>query len=379
MPNFWPICACRKEELLTVHQMPHVLKEPYIHTGYRPSGQSWKYYLYSMLFLHNESVNVWTHFFGFFLILFKTIDNLSDVDILNDKTSWPVVGYAVCCLTNLIVSTGVHLLHSKSRWHHYVFFMMDYMGVTIFCFGSGIATMFACSTKMYFDAMFPWFLPLNVLLSWFAFFTLCMAKFCLTHQHRKKKTMMTAGVGLQITFIATPLLSRYYECLAADSCSVWSLNHLALVLIMAVLCAITFVSKIPETWIPGRFDFFGHGHQIFHVVAVMAMLAMLRAMDIDIHVHGTMRDLEPRLGDFLLAFVALLVLEGATLWYCIRCSVLKCEKRDDSLEMACAELAKDTPTEKKCPTETSSNLALPKNSDEETLLRGEHGNSKKND
>lgn len=37
------------EALLSVEQVPDVLKEPYIFTGYRPLGRPWKYYFCSIL------------------------------------------------------------------------------------------------------------------------------------------------------------------------------------------------------------------------------------------------------------------------------------------------------------------------------------------
>jgi adiponectin receptor len=56
-----------------------MLNNKYIHRGYRINHTSYKNALLSLFTVHNESVNVWTHFVGFkvfvgiivFLVYFK--------------------------------------------------------------------------------------------------------------------------------------------------------------------------------------------------------------------------------------------------------------------------------------------------------------------
>lgn len=38
------------------------------------------------------------------------------------------------------------------------------------------------------------------------------------------------------------------------------------------LGAVFYASRIPERWLPGKFDFAGHSHQIFHVLVVAGAL-----------------------------------------------------------------------------------------------------------
>lgn len=62
------------------HEAPaFMLNNKYIHRGYRINHTSYKHALSSLFTVHNESVNVWTHFIGFkvfiaiivFLVYFK--------------------------------------------------------------------------------------------------------------------------------------------------------------------------------------------------------------------------------------------------------------------------------------------------------------------
>lgn len=42
---------------------------PFIKTGYRIGYRSWSWTLWSIFQCHNETVNVWTHFIGFWITL----------------------------------------------------------------------------------------------------------------------------------------------------------------------------------------------------------------------------------------------------------------------------------------------------------------------
>ena len=53
---------------------------PYIKTGYRRRYQDYRYYLKSLFWMHNETINIWTHLLGsitFFILLFTT--NISSI------------------------------------------------------------------------------------------------------------------------------------------------------------------------------------------------------------------------------------------------------------------------------------------------------------
>jgi len=41
--------------------VPPLFREPYILSGYRPVGLSWRYYVLSLFQMHNETLNVWSH------------------------------------------------------------------------------------------------------------------------------------------------------------------------------------------------------------------------------------------------------------------------------------------------------------------------------
>ncbi len=53
----------------TVHEADHYMKQDYIIHGYRINFDSWKKIFKSLLMVHNETVNVWSHLVGAILII----------------------------------------------------------------------------------------------------------------------------------------------------------------------------------------------------------------------------------------------------------------------------------------------------------------------
>ncbi|GFN87131.1 membrane progestin receptor alpha [Plakobranchus ocellatus] len=321
-----PGCSCshKYKQLLTVEDVPDVLKEPYIYSGYRLLDRPWTYYLKSLFTLHNESINVWTHGLGFFIMLYSLSIYLGQLDMQTDTHAWPVFVFGVCCLSNLALSAIAHLFHSKSRWHHFAFFLLDYMGVTFHAFGSGVGSMFICSTKVFHDLFSKWFLPVNVLLSWFAFYACCVAKVNLAHNNSQRKGLMVAGVLCQAVVVSLPAVSRYVDCLLNPTCNIQDLNHLTIVFMLLITCAILFAGHVPESLWPGHFDVLGHGHQFFHITVVVTMLAQVWAIDIDVNLVKIARQLDkPNTSGLLLSLLALVALETTTFVYYMRLVVFR--------------------------------------------------------
>jgi hypothetical protein len=47
--------------------------------------------------------------------------------------------------------------------------------------------------------------------------------------------------------------------------------------------AFVYAQRIPERWLPGRFDTWLHGHQIFHVLIVVAALTHYKSVMLLLH------------------------------------------------------------------------------------------------
>jgi predicted membrane channel-forming protein YqfA (hemolysin III family) len=52
------------EHCVTHEVTPDLFCEPYIHTGFRPINRPYTYYMKSLFFKHNETINAWSHYIG---------------------------------------------------------------------------------------------------------------------------------------------------------------------------------------------------------------------------------------------------------------------------------------------------------------------------
>ncbi len=53
--------------------VPLLFREAHVRGGFRPLQRPWWYYLTTVLHLHNESVNIWTHVLALVLMVAKLV------------------------------------------------------------------------------------------------------------------------------------------------------------------------------------------------------------------------------------------------------------------------------------------------------------------
>ena len=300
----------------SAESVPFVLHEPAILTGYRVPYKAWKYYFLSLFQLHNETVNVWSHLIGCFIILLKLYGYLDEFDIETDDVMSTLLTFAISCLICLFTSASVHLLHSKSPFIHFVAFMVDYIGATISSFGSGIAGIYGLSEARTYDWVMPLYIPVLFLSSYLNFVNLCLAKIWYGHDphNLRRKYMFILGMGIQAAINMAPFITRYETCFYDDNCSMSSLNHLTIIQIVFILEALTFAAHQPEKTWPGKFDIVGHGHQIFHVLIICNHVFQLDAIYAD-HDGELLSHSKPNCLYISAMMACLYVLEAITLYY----------------------------------------------------------------
>ncbi|XP_023279802.1 progestin and adipoQ receptor family member 3-like, partial [Seriola lalandi dorsalis] len=77
--QYWPVLVPRGIRLYTYEQIPVFLREnPYITDGYRAYLPS-RLCIKSLFILSNETVNIWSHLFGFLLFFCLGVYNMASV------------------------------------------------------------------------------------------------------------------------------------------------------------------------------------------------------------------------------------------------------------------------------------------------------------
>jgi adiponectin receptor len=275
-----PAEAIRK--LLHWDDLPHWQQDnQHIHSGYRPASSSFLVSFQSLTYLHNESVNIYTHLLpslltipaaiGLHQVLAPRYETASRSDIV--AFSWFFTGAAFC----LGMSATFHTISNHSPLVARVGNALDYVGIVGLITGSFVPSVyygFYCAPALQF-------------LYWTMICTLGVGCTCVciiprfrTPGWRPFRAAMFVSMGLSAVFpIVHGLLLYGVERMTLQIGLGWVL----LQGFLYILGATIYAARVPERLWPGKFDLIGSSHQIFHVLVVCAAVAhltgLLRAFD----------------------------------------------------------------------------------------------------
>ncbi|KAG9276421.1 membrane progestin receptor alpha-B [Astyanax mexicanus] len=292
---------------VTVDDVPWVFKESHIITGYRPPDQSWRYYFLTLFQRHNEAVNVWTHLLASLIILVKFQEVSETVDFLRDPHAQPLFIVLLAAFTYLACSALAHLLSAKSELSHYTFYFLDYVGVAVYQYGSALAHFYYVVEEAWHARVRGYFLPASAFLAWLSCTGCCYGKYASPHLPKfAHKLFQVVPSGLAYCLDISPVLHRIYSCYSSDQgCTDPAVTYHCYQILFFLASAYFFTYPHPECWFPGRCDFIGQGHQIFHVFLVLCTLVQIEAVRLD---YSERRPLYERLhGDLAHDAVALFI------------------------------------------------------------------------
>ncbi|XP_016343037.1 progestin and adipoQ receptor family member VII, a [Sinocyclocheilus anshuiensis] len=293
-------------------EVPWFFRERYIHSGYRPLHQNWRYYFLSLLQRHNETINVWTHLIGVLVVLARTARLTETVDFMNDPHSWPLFILLLSSASYLTFSTVAHLLAAKSEICHYGFFYLDYVGVALYQYGSAVVHYYYAIEESWHTRVRGCFMPIASFLCCLSCFGCCYGKYrnySLPPWVRKVGQVVPSAVAYG--WDTSPVFHRFViwflSWMSGDfRNSPALLFHFGQVAFF-LSSAFFFTQPIPERWFPGHCDFLGQGHQVFHVLMVLCTVCQIHASYLD---YFNRRDFYVKLnadGEALF-FVALFIL-----------------------------------------------------------------------
>jgi adiponectin receptor len=246
---------------------PHILK------GYRFSEGKWAC-VRSVVSIHNELINIWTHLLGFLMVLalafyfYPTSANFSN-STKADIFIAAVFFFAACkCL---VCSTIWHTMNSIS--HQTLlerFACVDYTGISLLVAASIMTTEYAA---FYCEPVSRWTYMLitaalgigGVLLPWHPTFNRAdMAWFRVLFYGSLALTgFLPFG---QLAYSRGIAWAQYFYAPVAKS------------LIVYMTGAFLYASKVPERFCPGWFDYVGCSHNIWHVAVLGGIVFHYMAM-----------------------------------------------------------------------------------------------------
>ncbi|KXX76775.1 ADIPOR-like receptor IZH2 [Madurella mycetomatis] len=221
--------------LILWDELPHWRRDnAFILSGYRQTSNSVRASLASLGYLHNESVNIWTHLLG-------------------------AAAFTVAMWGNKLDYTGIVFLIVGSYVPalYYGFFCHPYL-LTVYL-GAIALLGFGC-----------------LVVSWFEHFR--------TPAWRPYRALMFVGLGLSGVVPIIHALT-FYEYRELDERM--GLSWVVFQGVLYIFGAFLYAVRWPERQFPGTFDIWGSSHQIFHIFVLLAAAAHLYGMTRAFDFHHT--------------------------------------------------------------------------------------------
>ena len=265
------------------HEVPQIFYESHIETGYRSPNQPWGYYVTSLFQKHNECMNIWTHLVGFIWTLNKIWNMSREFSLLGDSNMWPLTAGLLTMAIMFLCSTMAHCIQNKSELIHYTGFMIDYAGIGIYGHGTILLHFTYSIDKSLLD---HWVRHFAIPVGTFLGILTCICGSIAKVMYRKpypahQMIWQYLSVGAIYIWGAIPLFHRIALSLEHGE---WdeSLQAHTEQIVWFALAGLFFGSDIPQRFFPGKFDFLGHSHQIFHVCIVIVTLKQMDGVYLDI-------------------------------------------------------------------------------------------------
>ncbi|XP_071051527.1 progestin and adipoQ receptor family member 3 isoform X2 [Onthophagus taurus] len=250
--------------LFCFDEAPEYLKHNvYIRNGYRGMLNT-KLCMESIFWWTNETINIWSHVFGFMLFLGLTLKDSVYIDI---QAPWEdkvlVANVLVCFQVCMILSSLYHTFSCRSEKDFNCFLTFDLFGIALSLlaiYTSGIYYAFWC------EQYWRTFYMFTVSLIFAGAMLLQLPKFNISSNVKTLVFILWALYGviptIHWTIRSGGLASPVVRLLLPRVMGMYGISGLAF---------LVYITKIPERFFAGKFDYFGHSHQWWHIIIVMAL------------------------------------------------------------------------------------------------------------
>ena len=247
---------------------PFLVTNPHIKTGYRAFLPT-KLCLKSLFTLHNETVNIWSHLLVGLYFFYQYFYDFSLLVERGSTSSSDRIAFLCMIITIQICmfsSTAFHLFNCHSQNTCSRLLLVDCIGI-----GIGLSGCFFPVTHCAFYC-FP-----QIKMNYIIFFLLgfLVAGYLITRPWFGDKRYVYLRI---ITYCFLSMMGfapaahwTYIHGLESEIVSIF-LPKIVLLYFLGAAGLFFYVTQVPESLLPGRFDIFGHSHQIWHIFAALVFI-----------------------------------------------------------------------------------------------------------
>ena len=274
------------------HELPEYKKDNnFIRWGYVPELKSFKKCYKSLFYLHNESVNIYSHLLPALVTLFAVVYYVENYLPIyqNYLGNWEKVNFiqfGTAVTICLCTSSTFHCIKAHSFNVSVVGNKLDYIGIIVLIYCSLLSIILFALYDM------PGMSMLFLLV--FTIFAATCIVFVLDHRlsdkyYRPHRSLMFIMFGLSGVI---PFATEVYGNGLRAASEKLGIKWLILEGFFYISGAMIYVMRVPERLthieqdhsellknpIKGKFDMFGHSHQIFHIMVVIAAYCHWKAL-----------------------------------------------------------------------------------------------------
>ncbi|XP_023670964.1 membrane progestin receptor gamma-A isoform X2 [Paramormyrops kingsleyae] len=302
--------------IFTVHQVPTVFQEDSIISGYRHPRSSATDCVLSLFQLTNETLNIWTHFLPTWYFLWKLLMVALMQNGLRDAYSWPLLVFLASCCLYPLTSSCAHTFSSMSTRARHICFFFDYGALSFYSLGSAVTYSAYVFPDRWVGGVFhQYYVSVAVFNTVICTALACYSRFTELQSPTLGKAVRVLAFAYPYLFDNIPLFYRISVCIG-DDCTNNETNGLHYCHItLAFLTVFLFITHLPERLAPGRFDYIGHSHQLFHMCGIIGTYVQMEAILLDmslrqpwLQVHGLPTSFNNSFGALLLSLTLSLLI-----------------------------------------------------------------------
>ncbi|QLL35076.1 hypothetical protein HG536_0H04520 [Torulaspora globosa] len=266
----------KARRLYTWDEIPEWQRDnEHILTGYvGETKSSWECFK-SLFYLHNESINIYSHLMpgiAFFFILFFNKFAITKFETTSFIDYFMIDLFFVGAFTCLTLSSIFHCLKNHSLSVATFGNKLDYLGIVVLIVNSMISIMYYGFHES--PSLFYFFTVVTCSFG-LACAVVSMKERFRTREWRPYRAALFVAFGLSAVL---PIIAGSIHYGFSELYLRIQVKWVLLGGIFYIVGAVLYGMRFPEKCSPGRFDIWGHSHQLFHILVVVAALCHLNGL-----------------------------------------------------------------------------------------------------